>query len=50
MIENLNAIGVDEIACLIDFGVPANQVLAGLQPLKAVRDRYAGKQVHVSAS
>jgi natural product biosynthesis luciferase-like monooxygenase protein len=44
MIEDLNAIGVDEIACLIDFGVPANQVLAGLKPLKEVRDRYAGSK------
>jgi natural product biosynthesis luciferase-like monooxygenase protein len=59
MIDNLNAIGVDEIACLIDFGVPANQVLAGLQPLKAVRDRYASSKaasasadavVHAAAS
>jgi natural product biosynthesis luciferase-like monooxygenase protein len=41
MIESLNSIGVDEIACLIDFGVPADQVIAGLKPLKVLRDRYA---------
>jgi natural product biosynthesis luciferase-like monooxygenase protein len=44
MIDSLNAIGVDEIACLIDFGVPSDQVLAGLKPLKDVRDRYAGSK------
>ena len=44
MIASLKAIGVDEIACLIDFGVPTDQVLAGLKPLKALRDRYAGSK------
>lgn len=32
------AIGVDEIACLLDFGVPTETVLEGLPHLKAVRD------------
>ncbi len=39
MVERLQAIGVDEIACLIDFGVPADQVLASLPLLDRVRRR-----------
>jgi natural product biosynthesis luciferase-like monooxygenase protein len=36
-VQRLQAIGVDEVACLIDFGVPADQVLASLPRLAAVR-------------
>lgn len=35
----LRAIGVDEIACLIDFGVPHDDVLASLPYIADVRDR-----------
>jgi natural product biosynthesis luciferase-like monooxygenase protein/amino acid adenylation domain-containing protein/non-ribosomal peptide synthase protein (TIGR01720 family) len=38
MIENLKAIGVDELACLIDFGVVADEVLDGLQHLEALKE------------
>jgi len=38
MIERLEAIGVDEIACLIDFGVDADSVMASLHLLNRVRD------------
>jgi natural product biosynthesis luciferase-like monooxygenase protein len=38
MIERLRGIGVDEVACLIDFGVDAEAVLAGLELLCRVRD------------
>src|SRR5690606_5792812 len=31
--EQLKAIGVDEIACLIDFGVPAERAIEALKPL-----------------
>jgi len=34
--EQLTAIGVDEIACLIDFGVPAERALEALEPLAEV--------------
>jgi len=34
MVDRLTAIGVDEIACLIDFGVPTEQVLESLPRLK----------------
>jgi natural product biosynthesis luciferase-like monooxygenase protein len=35
-VAELEAIGVDEVACLIDFGVPADTVLAQLEPLAQV--------------
>jgi len=38
----LAEIGVDEIACLIDFGVPPDTVLASLRHLAELRDRTAG--------
>ncbi|MDJ0823305.1 MAG: LLM class flavin-dependent oxidoreductase [Paracoccaceae bacterium] len=34
--EELKRIGVNEIACLIDYGIPADQVLEGLKPLARV--------------
>lgn len=34
--DQLKAIGVDEIACLIDFGVPAETALQALEPLAEV--------------
>ncbi|MEV7560546.1 MupA/Atu3671 family FMN-dependent luciferase-like monooxygenase [Streptomyces sp. NPDC089795] len=36
-VERIRAAGVDEIACLIDFGVPDEQVLAGLEHLDRLR-------------
>ena len=38
-IEDLKRIGVDEVACLIDFGIPVDQVLEGLKPLAEVLRR-----------
>ena len=35
-VEELKRIGVDEIACLIDYGIPVPQVLEGLKPLAEV--------------
>jgi alkanesulfonate monooxygenase SsuD/methylene tetrahydromethanopterin reductase-like flavin-dependent oxidoreductase (luciferase family) len=32
-LDRMRAIGVDEIACLIDFGVPTDEVLAALPRL-----------------
>ena len=34
----LAAVGVDEIACLIDFGVDEEEVLAGLELLAELRE------------
>lgn len=39
MVERCRAAGVDDIACLIDFGVPTSDVLAGLEHLDVVRKR-----------
>lgn len=36
-VERLRMIGVDDVACLIDFGVPADQVLEGLTLLDELR-------------
>ncbi len=38
-VEDLKRIGVDEVACLIDYGIPARQVLDGLRPLARVLER-----------
>jgi natural product biosynthesis luciferase-like monooxygenase protein len=37
MVERLQDIGVDEVACLIDFGVASDEVLAHLEHLDRVR-------------
>ncbi len=38
MVDKLKGIGVDEIACLIDFGVPAPMILKNLPQLNRVRE------------
>ena len=35
-VEQLKAVGVDEVACLIDYGIPVATVLEGLKPLAQV--------------
>ncbi|KOV57664.1 hypothetical protein ADL00_26830 [Streptomyces sp. AS58] len=37
LVDRLSAAGVDEIACLMDFGVPADDVLASLDHLDELR-------------
>ncbi|HKU44950.1 MAG TPA: MupA/Atu3671 family FMN-dependent luciferase-like monooxygenase, partial [Polyangiales bacterium] len=39
MLDRLRGIGVDDVACLIDFGVPTDEVLNGLVYLDALRER-----------
>jgi natural product biosynthesis luciferase-like monooxygenase protein len=39
MLQGLKAIGVDEVACLIDFGVPRDDVLGSLRYLAELRER-----------
>lgn len=41
MVGGLREIGVDEIACLIDFGVPHDEVLRSLRHLAELRDTTA---------
>jgi len=38
MVQDLQAIGVNEIACLIDFGVDASSVMASLASLNSLRE------------
>lgn len=45
-VERLRAAGADEIACLIDFGVGVDEVLAGLRHLARLRDEAAGRTEH----
>ena len=40
VIEQLLAVSVDEVACLIDFGVEADAVLENLQHLNELREHY----------
>ncbi|MGW7256366.1 MupA/Atu3671 family FMN-dependent luciferase-like monooxygenase [Streptomyces sp. NPDC054834] len=40
MVERLAATGVDEVACLIDFGLPAESILAGIAPLCTLAGRH----------
>jgi natural product biosynthesis luciferase-like monooxygenase protein len=41
-VEDVKAIDVDEIACLIDYGIPTAQVFEGLKPLAEVLARTNG--------
>ena len=46
-VEELKQLGVGEIACLIDYGIPNGDVLAGLTHLNEVRARSnAGADLH----
>lgn len=38
LVDKFREIGVDEIACLIDFGIPATAVLSGLEHLNSLRE------------
>lgn len=53
MIERLKAIGVDEVACLVDFGVCTDAALAGLHKInelkEAVNDFDAGAPAYIPA-
>jgi natural product biosynthesis luciferase-like monooxygenase protein len=43
-IECMQAIGVDEIACLIDFGLDFNSVITSLHKLQELKDSYQAKR------
>lgn len=46
-VEQLKRLGVGEIACLIDYGIPNQQVLDGLSYLNDVRERSnSGAELH----
>jgi natural product biosynthesis luciferase-like monooxygenase protein len=42
-IEQVQAIGVNEVACLIDYGIPVEKVLEGLKPLSRVVAECRGR-------
>lgn len=42
-VERLARAGVDEVACLVDFGLPEGEVLAGLERLAAFREAVAAE-------
>ena len=44
LVDKVKGIGVDEIACMIDFGVDSDEVLASLPALKALKDITDGTQ------
>ncbi len=44
MIERLKEIGVDEVACLIDFGVEVDSVLESLDHLVVLQDLSNAQQ------
>lgn len=46
LIEDLVDIGVDEVACLVDFGVDEQRVLDSLPHLTELKSRYAGPAEH----
>ncbi|MEA2692083.1 MAG: hypothetical protein QOJ16_1470 [Acidobacteriota bacterium] len=48
MIERLRAIGVDEVGCLIDFGIDFESTMAGLALLDQVRERCQARSVAAS--
>ena len=50
MVERLAGIGVDEVACLIDFGVDEERVLAGLEDLASLRDASNRPSLHEAAA
>jgi natural product biosynthesis luciferase-like monooxygenase protein len=44
MIELLKASGIDELACLVDFGIDVESVIASLSRLNELRERSAAHQ------
>ncbi|MGW0364197.1 MupA/Atu3671 family FMN-dependent luciferase-like monooxygenase [Streptomyces sp. NPDC002990] len=42
-LERLDALGIDEVACLIDFGVDPDQVLAALEHLNLLKEAWAAR-------
>ncbi|MFI6447706.1 LLM class flavin-dependent oxidoreductase [Kitasatospora sp. NPDC050543] len=42
-LERLEAVGIDEVACLIDFGVDPDEVLAALDQLDRLKNAWAAR-------
>ena len=50
LLQQLSAIGVDEIACLIDFGVDSDSVIANLKNISRLKDAYHAQLQQASTS
>jgi natural product biosynthesis luciferase-like monooxygenase protein len=50
MIDRIKAVGVDDVACLIDFGIASDTVLAHLPHLNALREQSMPKEMAGDAS
>jgi len=48
MVERLKDVGVNEIACLVDFGVNFSTVMASLKRLAALKDKFNETEEKVS--
>jgi len=48
VVDKLRGIGVDEIACLIDFGIDENNVMESLHKLRALQTSVQGKMNSVT--
>lgn len=48
MVMKLKEIGVDEIACLVDFGIEQQQVMQGLTHLKTLKSLFSGNSHNTS--
>ncbi|MET0663692.1 MAG: MupA/Atu3671 family FMN-dependent luciferase-like monooxygenase, partial [Ilumatobacteraceae bacterium] len=44
IVESVSAAGVDEVACLVDFGVPTDAVLASLELLLQAKEQVEGRR------
>jgi natural product biosynthesis luciferase-like monooxygenase protein/FkbM family methyltransferase len=44
IVERLKVIGVDEVACLVDFGADFDSVMSSLNYLSTVKDQSSGKE------
>jgi natural product biosynthesis luciferase-like monooxygenase protein len=49
-VDSVREIGVDELACLIDFGVPTDKVLANLHLLGDVAHRFKADRIAAAAA
>jgi hypothetical protein len=49
-VNRLESIGVDEIACLIDFGIPTEKVLDGLTHLAVLQDQCSTGRAAAAAN
>ncbi len=47
MVNRLSHIGVDEVGCLVDFGIDPETTISGFERLNVLKERYAEQQLLV---